>query len=241
MPTTTNFGWTTPADTDLVKDGAAAIRTLGSGIDTSFVDLKGGTSGQYLTKNSNTDLDYAWVTLPSSGGMTLISETVASANSAIDFTSISGSYKQLLLIWDGIYHSTSGSAFDIRFNSDSGSNYKTQFFRFTNAAGSGGGDFTSLMSGTTTLAPFGYEITSSTNYPTGGYLLIDNYASTSKFKHYYGNWNFTQTGVTVAFVPQLNGHYASQSAITSINIVRLSGSATMTNVTNTTIRLYGVS
>lgn len=62
MPTTSNFGWTTPADTDLVKDGAAAIRTLGNGIDTSLVDLKGGTSGQYLVKNSNTDLDFTWTT-----------------------------------------------------------------------------------------------------------------------------------------------------------------------------------
>lgn len=62
MPTTTNFGWTTPADTDLVKDGALAIRTLANGIDTSLVDLKGGTSGQYLIKNSNTDLDFTWTT-----------------------------------------------------------------------------------------------------------------------------------------------------------------------------------
>jgi len=61
MPTTTNFGWTTPADTDLVKDGAAAIRTLAGNIDTSLVDLKGGTTGQVLAKNSNTDLDYIWV------------------------------------------------------------------------------------------------------------------------------------------------------------------------------------
>ena len=60
MPTTTNFGWTTPADTDLVKDGAAAIRTLGNGIDTSFLDLKGGTTGQVLAKASNTDLDFTW-------------------------------------------------------------------------------------------------------------------------------------------------------------------------------------
>jgi len=35
MPTTTNYGWTTPADTDLVKDGASAIRTLGTAIDTT--------------------------------------------------------------------------------------------------------------------------------------------------------------------------------------------------------------
>ena len=61
MPTTTNFGWTTPADTDYVKDGANAIRTLANGIDTSLVDLKGGTTGQILSKNSNTDLDYTWI------------------------------------------------------------------------------------------------------------------------------------------------------------------------------------
>jgi hypothetical protein len=61
MPTTSNFGWTTPADTDLVKDGAAAIRTLGNGIDTSFLDLKGGTTDQVLAKNSGTDLDFKWV------------------------------------------------------------------------------------------------------------------------------------------------------------------------------------
>ena len=62
MANTTNFNWETPDDTDLVKDGAAAIRTLGSSIDTSFVDLKGGTTGQVLSKASNTDLDYSWVT-----------------------------------------------------------------------------------------------------------------------------------------------------------------------------------
>jgi hypothetical protein len=61
MANTTNFNWETPDDTDLVKDGAAAIRTLGSSIDTSFVDLKGGTTGQILSKASNTDLDYTWI------------------------------------------------------------------------------------------------------------------------------------------------------------------------------------
>jgi hypothetical protein len=49
MATTTNYSWTTPDDTDLVKDGASAIRTLGSAIDTSFAAdqgdlLLGGTS-----------------------------------------------------------------------------------------------------------------------------------------------------------------------------------------------------
>jgi hypothetical protein len=67
MATTTNFGWETPDDTDLVKDGALAMRTLGNAIDTSFVDLKGGTTGQVLKKNSNTDLDFVWGTIAAGG------------------------------------------------------------------------------------------------------------------------------------------------------------------------------
>lgn len=59
--TTPNFGWSVPTSTDLVKDGATAIETLGDSIDASLVDLKGGTSGQVLAKNSNTDMDFVWV------------------------------------------------------------------------------------------------------------------------------------------------------------------------------------
>jgi len=61
MANTTNFGWETPDDTDLVKDGAAAIRTLGQAIDTSLQDLEGGTTNQVLAKNSDTDMDFKWV------------------------------------------------------------------------------------------------------------------------------------------------------------------------------------
>jgi hypothetical protein len=59
--TTPNFGWTVPTSTDLVKDGATAIETLGDGIDASFVGLKGGTTGQVLSKTSGTDLAFTWV------------------------------------------------------------------------------------------------------------------------------------------------------------------------------------
>jgi hypothetical protein len=59
--TTPNFGWTVPTSTDLVKDGATAIETLGDAIDASLVDLKGGTTGQVLAKASGTDLDFSWV------------------------------------------------------------------------------------------------------------------------------------------------------------------------------------
>lgn len=60
--TTPNFGWPVPTSTDLVKDGATAIEALGDSIDASLLDLKGGTTGQVLSKNSNTDMDFVWVT-----------------------------------------------------------------------------------------------------------------------------------------------------------------------------------
>ena len=67
--TTTNFGWDIPQSTDLVKDGATAIAALGQDIDTSMVDLKGGTTGQILSKSSNTDMDFTWTT-PNPGDIT---------------------------------------------------------------------------------------------------------------------------------------------------------------------------
>ena len=61
MATTTNYGWDTPDDTDLVKDGAAAIRTLGSSIDTTTKNLNpettlGDLAYRSATANVNTRL-----------------------------------------------------------------------------------------------------------------------------------------------------------------------------------------
>ena len=58
MPTTSNFGWTTPADTDLVKDGAAAIRSLGTSIDTTTKALNPSTTLgdiEYRSSTANTN------------------------------------------------------------------------------------------------------------------------------------------------------------------------------------------
>jgi len=58
MATTTNYGWTTPNDTDLVKDGAAAIRTLGSSIDTTTKALNPSTTLgdiEYRSSTANTN------------------------------------------------------------------------------------------------------------------------------------------------------------------------------------------
>jgi hypothetical protein len=58
MATTTNYSWDTPDDTDLVKDGAAAIRTLGSSIDTTTKALNPSTTLgdiEYRSGTANTN------------------------------------------------------------------------------------------------------------------------------------------------------------------------------------------
>lgn len=148
MPTTTNYGWTTPADTDLVKDGAAAIRTLGSAIDTtvfnnanaaiakSIVDAKGdliaataadtvarlavGTNGQYLQADSTTATGLKWAGI-SAGGMTeLASGTLSGASTTI--SSISSSYKDLVLYIRDVEATNSMSVWG-RVNGDGNTNY----------------------------------------------------------------------------------------------------------------------
>lgn len=84
MATSPNFGWLEPDNTDLVKNGALAIRTLGNAIDTtmatmtpkSIVDAKGdliaatandtparlavGSNGQCLVADSTASTGLAW-------------------------------------------------------------------------------------------------------------------------------------------------------------------------------------
>jgi hypothetical protein len=51
-----------PTPVDLVTDLPADFEVFGQAVDSSLADLKGGTSGQILAKNSNTDMDFVWVT-----------------------------------------------------------------------------------------------------------------------------------------------------------------------------------
>jgi hypothetical protein len=58
---TTYFGWVMPTSTDLVTDLPADFNVFGQGVDTSMQDLLGGTTGQVLSKASNTNMDFAWI------------------------------------------------------------------------------------------------------------------------------------------------------------------------------------
>lgn len=50
-----------PTPTDLVTDLPADFEVFGQAVDSSMADLKGGTSGQILSKATNTDMDFTWI------------------------------------------------------------------------------------------------------------------------------------------------------------------------------------
>jgi len=191
-----------------------------------------GTTSQVLTVASGLP---SWAT-PSSGGMTLIAETVASANTSISFSSL-GSYTQLYLVWSGLYTS-SANTFILRFNSDSNNNYTQKGFE---AANNTFGGYSTAGADRIYNKEILGDLSSTPLEQGSGYLYVENYTSTTKFKNYYGGMGFRDgSGHTRQFVIT-SGTYLSTSAITSIDIVRASGTGNMTNVSNTSIRLYGIS
>ena len=141
MATTTNYGWTTPDDTALVKDGAAAIRTLGSSVDTTTKALNPSTTlgdieYRSSTANTNTRLGIgttgqvlavsggvpAWTTPAAAGGMTLL-ETLTFSGASVTSSSIPGTYKNLEIIVRN-FKPVSDTRLNFRLNSDTGTNYQ---------------------------------------------------------------------------------------------------------------------
>lgn len=59
---TTNFGWVMPTSSSLVTNLPADFNTFGQAVDTSMSELLGGTTGQVLSKTSNTNMDFTWIT-----------------------------------------------------------------------------------------------------------------------------------------------------------------------------------
>lgn len=102
--TTPNFGWPVPTSSDLVKNGATAIEGLGDAIDASLLDLKGGTTNQVLAKNSNTDMDFKWVSDATgmTNPMTTTGDTIYSSSGSTPARLGIGSSGQVLTVAAGV-------------------------------------------------------------------------------------------------------------------------------------------
>lgn len=223
MATTTNFGWDTPDDTDLVKDGAAAMRTLGNSIDTSFVDLLGGTTGQVLSKTSGTNLDFTWTTV-ASGGMTQIATNSFSGSSVV-ISSIPTTYKDLALVVRSLGNSTSNEQARIRFNNDSTASRHGEISAYATTLNTG---FSQTYSGFTTDS-------NNTNDVSLAYVYFPDYANTSTWKIFYSQSMAAATTSTNFNFRNFIGLYNQTSAITSLGFIPQNGT-----FTSGSYILYGV-
>jgi hypothetical protein len=230
MATTTNYGWTTPDDTALVKDGAAAIRSLGTAIDTSFAAdegdlLVGGTSdifealpigaaGTVLTSDGDTA---EWAA-PAGGGQvwSLITSGSTTSGAALSFTSLSG-YDSYALHWIGITLSTNDSIFPIDINGTQSSYTRTGWMATTQqASASSGSMFPAIDLDTAAVSHI--------------FLTISGCKSATDFKKYNGNF-YSGANVKGGLVDGIAGITA---AVTSLNFTASSGTFTAG-----TYRLYG--
>ena len=249
MATTTNYGWTTPDDTGLVKDGASAIRSLGTAIDTTvksnadaaiaktIVDAKGdliaataadtvsrlavGSNDQVLIADSTTATGLKWGT-PSSGGMTLLSTTTLSGASTT-ISSISGDYKTLI----GYVYGITATANNYPTLKPNGANNNQMIFI--------------VNSGVSTSTAKWYLHTGAYSMDSGNSdnvcaFIIQNYSSTASYKPIQSYGGFVNSSYQeIATIG--SGYFYQNSAITSLEFNFNSAGPTYSSGT---VLLYGV-
>lgn len=241
MATTTNYGWTTPDDTSLVKDGASAIRTLGTSVDTTTKNLNpqttlGDLAYRSSTSNVNTRLGIgttgqvlsvsggvpAWSTI-SSGGMTLLSTTTLSGATTTISGIVSG-YQQLLIRGYGITNATAAGVLRVALNADT-----------TLSSYSGVSPVPAAIDkNQQRIELIGQVSSGDTYFRAGGnnafLLTIDNYASSTAHKSYAA-----QGGGEDNVTSFCGGYHKSNTAITSLVFDNTGG-----NFSAGTIEIYGV-
>ena len=248
MATTTNYGWTTPDDTALVKDGASAIRTLGSSVDTTTKALNPSTTlgdieYRSSTANTNTRLGIgttgqvlsvsggvpAWATPAPGGGMTLInSGGTALTGSSVNIQSIPSTYKHLLLIIQNVYAAAANSLL-LNFNNDFGNNYAR------GAISTSGNTVTGAGTSATSEIDIGTLSNSSTQKNLGQWMIwIPLYTTTASVGVHSQRYSYNGTNYSTNTT---NGIYDGTAAVDRIDLTAGGG----TTFTAGTAYLYGVS
>jgi hypothetical protein len=232
MATSPNFSWPEPDNTDLVKNGALAIRTAVNAIDTSMAELKGGTTGQLLSKTSNTDMDFTWVAAPTTtANWTLLNSggTALTGAQTVTVSGISGK-DQILVIVSQASSATAGALITLRLNTDTGSNYYA--YGYYAQQGNPNVSF-APVTGAAANVPFGGMDQGNAGSPVSGYALISG-CNTSGVKamQVVGSGE-TYSGTANMRIYTTGGYYDSSSTISSISIFSSTG-----NLDNGTVFVY---
>ena len=256
MATTTNYGWTTPDDTALVKDGAAAIRTLGSSVDKTTKALNPSTTlgdieYRSSTANTNTRLGLGstgqiltvaggvptWAAPAGGGGMTLINSgnTSLAGVQTLTISTIPDTYKHLYIVGMGIYTTANyGANLQMRFNGDTASNYRSTRMQVVDNTIGGEASVNAV-----TNSLFLSEINQSSNFEevTFFQVTIPLYANTTQYKRTEAFSSCKQGGNV--FENKIAHKYNSTSAISSLTFFT-SNSSTGNFQGDSSVYVYGV-
>ena len=213
-------------------DGAATATErlrIGSAGQLGIAGANYGTSGQVLT-SAGSGSAIAWAT-PSSGGYTLISTTTLSGGTTtLSSLNFSAYVKIEALIYGATVGSGSVGDFYIRFNSDSGNNYRYVVQRMDNNGS------TSEV-GVQAASAFFINMTGVAGYTSGfnwaHFEVHNNNISTKKLFRMNSGGLLTTSGAG-PIVLNTCGWWDNSNAITTIDIKSSS------TLTGGTIKLYGV-
>lgn len=153
--------------------------------------------------------------------------TLSGSASTVTFSSISGSYRDLVVV-SFINTATGSGYFRIRFNSDTGNNYNR-----VNASGDGAGSLSSYATTSAnglTLAE--YALMGASYRPQFITHILD-YSATDKHKTVISRGDNAATGTEM-----ICGRWANTAAITTIQLLDQSGNSF---AAGSTFALYGVS
>lgn len=175
MATSPNFSWPEPDNTDLVKNGALAIRTAVNAIDSSMAELKGGTTGQVLSKTSATDMDFTWATPAVSGAMTLITRSSFSNVASVTYDSVfSSTYGSYLIVFETFYAATETDDILMQLRYGSTTETSTTYRYVSISTASNTSTVTGLNSGSGISSWMLADQSGNATEPTRGHFIIPN-------------------------------------------------------------------
>ena len=175
-----------------------------------------GTSGQYLQSTAS---GIQWATA-SAGGMTLLSTTALSGTSTT-ISSISQSYINLMVLFQGVGNSTGSGYFRVAFNG----NTSNAQCAFKNSSG------TAWVNGSGYFFPMGQDAMAS-NYGASSGMVIEDYTSTALKPVFSAGNGFSSTSQGPTFA---SGSYSNSEAISSL-VLTTSNGGTLIG----TVKIYGV-
>jgi hypothetical protein len=238
MATSPNYSWPEPDNTDLVKNGALAIRTLGNAIDTTMgtmtpkstftakgsiaaasaastpANLSVGSNGQTIVADSTASTGLKYSSNAPLGGMTAINVggTALTGASTITISGFSNLSRISVLV--DAASAGANSVISVRFNSDSGTQYGYSGLLTI------GGTLGSAFSLSATSIPLAIQGNNDVNV-VSGMLNLEGAFSAGMAQYNLGSKSSGGGAAFEAF--NWSGFYLSSAQITSVSLISSTG------------------